>query len=44
MAQNNNKIQDLLYFKGKLKPNNLKLNLVNSDDFNDKGIIVSIFN
>jgi len=39
----NNKIQDLLYFKGKLKPNNLKLDLVNRDNFNNIGIIVSIF-
>ena len=33
------KIQDLLYFKGKLQPDNINLELVNKEKFNDVGII-----
>ena len=33
------KIQDLLYFKVKLQPDNINLELVNKEKFNDVGII-----
>ena len=38
------KIQDLLYFKGKLHPDNINLELVNKEKFNDMGVIISVFN
>lgn len=38
------KIQDLLYFKGKLQPDNINLELVNKEKFNDIGVIISVFN
>ena len=38
------KIQDLLYFKGKIQPNKTKLELVDKTSFENIGVIVSVFN
>ena len=38
------KIQDLLYFKGKIQPNHTNLELVDKTNFENIGVIVSVFN